>query len=220
MDLSNLVEFLQHEDTHWSSRGHHYINIPFSISSDEYLGFAEKDFKEEKDARRMVNALSNAKRSLDCRIDSLLIAFYYYELAKKNKWNIPKKFEIIGNLGILAPTVLRKINSVRNLMEHEFISPQQEQVSDFIDIVALFLASTEKYLYDFPDDCQIENDTLGDYWLDIDFKRDKNYIHVRVIFEDRSIKVEELRIDADTCLYSKFLKEYLRITTSYKTMQK
>ena len=35
-------------------------------------------------------------------------------------------------------------------MEHEFFIPDEEQVNDFIDIVALFIASTDKYIYDFP----------------------------------------------------------------------
>ncbi len=49
-------------------------------------------------------------------------------------------------VGILASRMLNNINLIRNLMEHDFIGPEEEQVSNFIDIVALFLASTDIYM--------------------------------------------------------------------------
>ena len=93
----------------------------------------------------------------------------------------PKKIEIIKELGILAPRVLLKLNKTRNLMEHHFAKPTNEQVEDFVDIVGLFIASTDKYIYNFPDDLQIESySPEQDFWLTIqnDYKNEKIIISI------------------------------------------
>ena len=212
MLIKDLVEFLKHEDTRWSSRDYENIKIPFQISSESYLEFSEEDFKE-KNVHSLVNALSNAKRALDCRIDSLLISLGIYEKAKKDRWGVPRKLEEIQKYGIIAPRVLKKINSVRNLVEHEFIKPDEEQIGDFIDIVCLFLASTDRYIYDFPTNSQIENGTLSNYWLDIEFDYDRKIIKIRIILQES--ENEEIELDMKDSECSDFLKEYLRVTISY-----
>ncbi|TGU85078.1 hypothetical protein EN829_062855, partial [Mesorhizobium sp. M00.F.Ca.ET.186.01.1.1] len=140
MEISGLIDFLSSDKSYWSSRGHEEVRIPFEVTSLEYLSFAEYDLKFGVEKHKLINALSNAKRSLDCQIDSLFVAFGLYDLAKRKGWSIPKKLETLKLLGILAPRILSKINSIRNLMEHQYIVPNEEQVTDFIDIAALFLA--------------------------------------------------------------------------------
>lgn len=213
MNISEIIDFLCHEDTYWSSRGHKCIEIPFDISAEDYIQYADEDFKG-KDTHSLVNALSNAKRALDCRIDALLIAFGVYEKAKKDKWGVPRKIEEITEYGIIAPRVLKKINSVRNLVEHEFIKPDVEQVSDFIDIASLFLASTEKYIYDFPDDAELENHAIEDYWLRFYVNFDNNMIFIRIIHKDKDNEEIELNMKDKECI--KILKEYLKNVTCYK----
>lgn len=121
-----------------------------------------------------------AKRSLDCQIESLLIALGLYSSAKKHNWNIPKKIEIIKSVVIIAPRVLTKINRVRNIMEHEIIRPYEEQVSDFIDIVTLFNACTDKYLLDFPCDSSIANEE-NDFWYNVEFMYPQKYVEIKII---------------------------------------
>lgn len=82
--------------------------MPFPISSSSYLEFAELDLKD-KSERGLVNALSNAKRSLDARVESILISFGFHKIAKKGNWNIPRKLEYLSKLGVLTPRVLTKL---------------------------------------------------------------------------------------------------------------
>ena len=72
------------------------------------------------------------KEHLIARFFVILEIFGLKEIAEKKRWGFPKKIEALTRLGILAPRILNKINRTRNLLEHEFTKPNDEQVSDFI----------------------------------------------------------------------------------------
>ncbi|MGN7760513.1 hypothetical protein [Paenibacillus sp. 22594] len=211
MELSEIIDFMSHSSSDWSSRGHEVIKIPFDVTPNEYLTFAELDIDLNKEKHSLINALSNAKRAIDCQIDSLLVAFQLYDLAKKKNWNIPKKIEIIKSLGILAPRILNKINSVRNIVEHEFMVPDEEQVVDFVDIVALFLVSTERYIINFPDESQIENGNYEHIFLDIKFNRGNENIVIEVRYRGKIKDTEQIILNTFHEDYIRFLALYLRM---------
>lgn len=214
IEIGDIILFIEKEDTFWSSRGHTQIDNEFEIQPQDFLNYAEKDL-ESNYSHNLINCLSNAKRALDCQVDTLLIAFGYYSNSKKKMWGFPKKIEVIKELGILAPRVLLKINKTRNLMEHDFTKPTLEQVEDFVDIVALFIASTDKFIYDFPDDLQIECESFDDFWLDLvcDYKNEK--IEIRVIYKEKKKENDTLIISAKDEKYSEFLKSMLKIGIQY-----
>lgn len=168
MTVDEILQVLESESAYFDSNSQETVQVSFPIKPEEYLRFAETDVKESS-TRGLVNALSNAKRSLDARIDSVLIAFGLFRIARERRWAVPKKLEKLSTLGVLTPRVLTKLNRVRNLIEHEFHCPTREQVEDFIDVVALFNESTRLYLFKVPNDGQIvstEHDALADFDLD------------------------------------------------------
>lgn len=115
----------------------------WDITSYEYLDFALKDL-EHNDRRNKINALSNTKRALHRRIDTLICYLWLEEISNKKRWNFPKKVDILSNFGIVTPDILSKINKFRNLIEHEYFTPPtKEEINDFIQIVELFLSSTD-----------------------------------------------------------------------------
>jgi len=118
---------------------------PFEIKPEKFLSFAKSDLKQ-KLKRGSINALSNVKRAIDCQLDSLLIVLGFYKKAKKENWNFPYKLEFLNKIGIIAPSILRKINKQRNLLEHEYRFPKKEEVEDAIDITDLFLTATNKFI--------------------------------------------------------------------------
>lgn len=97
---------------------------------------------------------------------------------------------------------------MRNLVEHEFIVPNKDQVIDFIDIVALFNASTERYLYNFPGDSQIENDFIEDMFLDILINRTDNIIRTEV--RRRGLDTLTFIIDPNHPDYIRFVSVYIK----------
>ena len=87
-------------------------NLNFKSSSElnpeDFLDFAENDLKSEN-IRGYVNALSNAKRAIDCRIDQLLLIFGI----NQKKMYFPQKLEYLKDIGLIAPKIVEKVNRNR-----------------------------------------------------------------------------------------------------------
>jgi hypothetical protein len=113
------------------------------IEAEDFLEFAKEDSKG-RDLRSCVNALGNVKRAIECRIDSILYVYCLHKKSEKEKWDFPKKIEIIEQLGIVAPSILKRINKKRNELEHRYVKPTEEEVDDGRDVAKLFLAYTSQ----------------------------------------------------------------------------
>ena len=57
--------------------------------------------------------------------------------------------ERLNKLGVVAPRILRKINKIRNILEHKYKLPDKKEVEDAIDIGILFIEYTNKFIYNF-----------------------------------------------------------------------
>lgn len=157
---------------------------PFELSARDFLSFAVEDLKIDS-VHGKVNTLSNIKRAIDCRIEELLYCYCLHRKSKHHNWDIPKKLEILTEIGILAPRILRRISTLRNRLEHQFEKPCFEKVEDAVDVGQLFLEATEKLSY------PITSLNKGaNFW--INFKRDKDEIEL----QDGSLK-QTLKIGAE-----------------------
>ena len=153
------------------------ISIPLSLMSGntvkpiDYLNFARRDIVEG-DGRALVNALSNIKRAIDCQLDVLLEMYGLLKLSMKKKWSFPKKIEVIRKIGVVAPNILKLINSRRIQLEHYHKKPIKKEVVEFLDIAELFIE-----LFKFRAH-RIE--LLIDYYKDFAFWMDteQNVIHI------------------------------------------
>lgn len=118
----------------------------FSISPVEFLSLAEDDF-ERGGLSALINATTNVKRAIVGQLDLLLISFGYPSL----KWNVPKKIERLRSLGLLAPSLLRKVVDMRNILEHEYETPDIKSVEEALDVAALFVMSATAMFIPFDD---------------------------------------------------------------------
>lgn len=133
--ISGVIEILKSKDSDVE-----FVRIPlFEISAKEFLTFAKSDFKDN-DEKGLINAISNAKRAISNRMDEMIKLSGLQKISLKNRWNIPTKMDKLSAIGILVPGLLqRKITTMRNLLEHEYIKPKNSQeVEDVIDIAELF----------------------------------------------------------------------------------
>jgi len=142
LELNRAFEFLERDDLTSSSIYSGILKLPFDVKPDQFLEFATVDF-DENSAHSRVNALSNIKRAIDCRMDSLLCVFGLYSKSRKEDWGFPKKVEILSTVGVVAPGILMRINKERNKLEHAFRIPKHKEVEDFLDVARLFLSATE-----------------------------------------------------------------------------
>ena len=141
--ISGVIEILKSKD-----RDIEFVRIPlFEISANDFLIFAKSDFKDN-DEKGLVNALTNAKRAISNRMDEMIKLSCLQKISSKERWSVPTKMDKLSAIGIFVPRLLqRKITSIRNLLEHEYIRPKSSQeVEDVIEIAELFLLSTEKYI--------------------------------------------------------------------------
>src|ERR1019366_719242 len=84
--LSKFVENsgFRIERMKYSREGSTELAFEFELMPDDYLRFAEEDVKA-RNKRGRVNAISNAKRAIDCQVHGLLSIFFedYSEINKK-----------------------------------------------------------------------------------------------------------------------------------------
>ncbi|RDX38129.1 hypothetical protein DZA51_01695, partial [Vibrio campbellii] len=117
-----------------------------------YLDFAIEDFESpngHKQSRALVNALSNAKRALHLQVETIAKSLGFVQ----QKRGFPNFHDYLGfceRCGVVTPRILKKLNTVRNAVEHEYYIPTESETEDFIDVVELFLAATDKFIFRFP----------------------------------------------------------------------
>lgn len=184
------------------------VETGFDISPDEFLDFAKYDLAAKYD-HHLVNSLSNTKRAIDSQLDSLLIGFGLSKRAKN--WHFPAKINFLHGIGIISPRILNKINKKRNLLEHEYKNPTEEEVEDALDVAELFISYTNKYLIRAIRDFYLIGEDLNcDLILDWD--------NCKIVFEHRVYiddtysgkKVSE-ELTADQKDYDECLKLYLKL---------
>ncbi|WP_447927919.1 hypothetical protein [Vreelandella sp. EE27] len=138
------------------------LSHSFDINPSEFLSFSKADLKDNS-KRGLVNALSNAKRTIDCQIDKIFMSFGYdpknfpSHLVKfseifsdaKDGNNIPIKLRIINAFGMAPSGLVSQVRTLRNGLEHNFSSPNYSDVKKSIEIAELFVAATDRKLMDF-----------------------------------------------------------------------
>ena len=138
-------------------------------------------------------------------MDSLLIGFGLSERSKK--WRFPQKIDFLNKVGVISPRILTKINKKRNLLEHEYRNPTEEEVEDALDVAILFINYTNKYLFQAIFDFGFgygegEGRHLNTLILD--------WINSKLIFSCPSLGAE-VEIKADEKDYDEYLKFYLEL---------
>lgn len=115
------------------------------VTPKEYLKFADKDLLLA-DAHGLVNALSNAKRAINCQVTSLLAV-----LGLPDTGDLQAKFQQFESIGVLVPRVSKKIYKLESLLDKQFCKPGTEDVEEAINIATLFVEATEKVFQEFMD---------------------------------------------------------------------
>jgi uncharacterized protein (UPF0332 family) len=188
------------------------LKLPFDLKPEEFIKYAKADLKL-KSNRGIVNALSNTKRALHCQLDSLLYAFGYQNKSRKGRWNFNDKLEFLGELDIITPEFLRKINKQRNFLEHEYALPSRENVEDAIDIAILFIDYTQKHLNKILIDCVLNIKNKADS-PEIRFDRKNSKFIVSDPYPDNKILKE---FDIDTPEFLVILKAFAHFDKLFLT---
>lgn len=120
-----------------------------------YLDFAYADLEGQNSERSRVNVVSNAKRALHYQVDLISEAYGFQTLKANNSF--PEKLDFCVRCGVVGPKILRKLNRLRNSVEHDYYIPSREEAEDYVDIVELFLSATDHFIYKFPVDLELSS---------------------------------------------------------------
>jgi len=116
------------------------LDTPFAVDAEDFLQQAEDDYELGGNSAPL-NAVSNAKRAIHAQIDGVLSALGY----NIRNQGIDRKATLFGELGFVAPRILKRVNDARNILEHEYAMPTMEQVQEAIDLATLFVNATRRH---------------------------------------------------------------------------
>jgi hypothetical protein len=194
--IDEILGFLKRDDLFASPtwRSGPFVT-PFELKPEDFMRFAEEDLKE-KSERSLVNALSNIKRAIDCRIASLLYFFGILKKAKKENWSFPQSSDFLLKIGVIAPSILKKINTKRNQLEHDFKKPTCDEVTDFLDVASMFLGVTNRFFQKaYTGEFEITPDDEGLPWLGMKLEQQEGLIEFE--FHNIEGKLEKLKVSVD-----------------------
>lgn len=207
LDLESLRRFVNHSDFRRSGyTTDSPIEVPFELTPRQLFAFATQDFREKYN-HHLVNALSNVKRAIECQLDSLLVAFSLFDRAAKEDWSLPKKVDLIERLGIVAPDILKRINRKRNLLEHEYSSPQINDVEDALDVARLFIELTDQFLVSPINDVELTRDDRPD-WVDMSFEWRPGVITIASLVRGSGVQAKKV-VDRASQEYFDYLQFYV-----------
>lgn len=211
-NIEEVFNFIKRDDLlkYISSSSSTPFKLSFELLPDDFLDFAEADLKIGKN-HALVNSLSNIKRAIDCRVDSLLVLFGIFETTSKDRWGFPAKIKFLKEAGVLAPTVLERINTKRNKLEHYYKIPLVEEVEDALDIARLFIESTDTFLNRSFDTFEWELEDLHTSWpwVSVELKSKKScFVIVLTKGKSEQTKVKIPISDADNYIF--VLREWVK----------
>jgi hypothetical protein len=94
-------------------------------------------------------------------------------------------------------------------MEHQIKCPDRERVIDFLDITTLFIEATNRFLYAFPGDSEVENNSIRNFWLDVNVNHENRALKITIIQSDKPNEKVEIKVDDSG--YAELMKAYLSL---------
>lgn len=169
------------------------LTYPFEITAKEFISFANRDLDIEG-KHGLANALSNAKRAIDCQIDAVSAV-----LGLKKYRSFPKKADNLLKLGLLAPRVIKRINQLRNYLEHEYKIPEKERVEDAVDTATLFVEVTQRIFRSFQTAYKFGGQEkegplmdYGDGYINVIFNLEEKFFNIECFHNDNLVAQDKI----------------------------
>jgi hypothetical protein len=135
----------------------------YELSPDTFLGYAELDF-ESGGTRGYINALSNAKRAMDCQVDGIIAVLGFDPASLRRQLSreligfiendsipstLPFNYRFLESLGGVTPVLVDRVRRLRHDVEHRFQRPTRRSTREAIDVARLFVAAAKSLTIDF-----------------------------------------------------------------------
>lgn len=142
----------------------------FQVSPLEFINFAKEDLSEDT-TRGLINALTNAKRAVDCQIDSIyqavgfshdeqpevIKAFIAWHENKEGGVDASPKLKLVRALGLAPTTLISNARLLRNKLEHYYEVPDFKLAREAVEIAELFVCAVQYKMQSFTEEFSILN---------------------------------------------------------------
>ncbi len=137
----------------------------FPLMPSDFLRFGTEDIAS-KSLRGYVNAISNAKRAMDCQIERMTSALGFaptqlrVQLGKSlvrmiegraAPTHLPFVYRFLESLGAFTPSLVDRVRLLRHDVEHRFQRPTRRKATEAVEIATLFVRATEGIATDITD---------------------------------------------------------------------
>lgn len=180
----------------------------FELKPKDFIRYAKEDFKLGS-KKGLVNSITNAKRAIDCQIDTVLRYFGVdfdkipkesEELIKQSdlsKSDLPHKLKLIQTLKFAPSGLTSKARTLRNRLEHYYHVPNEKEIEESIEIAELFIMSCEGKTKMVDDDFVLSSTDysyktshadIPTYLID----KQSNQIRIRFDYKEKRIEIEPM----------------------------
>lgn len=147
---------LNFPNIHIAQTGGTGTNFDFEVRPIDFLKYAKKDFKNG-DGRGLINAITNAKRAIDCQTDTILSIFnikfdetlpkaaiQFIQLTNNTEnTNEKHNLKLIEALGLAPIGLISKVRRLRHSLEHYYEYPSLNETKDAIELAELYINATQ-----------------------------------------------------------------------------
>lgn len=112
----------------------------FDIGARDFLSYAENELLDRRNGW-IINFISHLKRAIDYQVNMFLHVYGLESIFKRA--SLGRKMDFLERAGIFPARTLKKLNVIRNKMEHEYEIPKIEELEAYLDLVIGFIAILE-----------------------------------------------------------------------------
>ncbi|MGF1873421.1 hypothetical protein [Photobacterium indicum] len=206
------------------------LNHKFAISPKEFLRYAKTDYKG-KDTRALINALSNAKRAMDCQVDLFIQSIGLKHSGKfpaevdnyikinSTESNGNKNYRLIEALGVSPAGLIGRYRELRNKLEHFYETPDSQLVKESIELAELLISTIDNAMRSFSFSTltsgKIDTDDTNGA-LHISYSSDAGELELEFYSQlkfDTEEFVSKVVLTPEHCLYMPLMKTCLLVGT-------
>jgi|ERR1041385_114580 hypothetical protein len=117
----------------------------YDVYPRDYLQFAEEELAIGT-ARSKIACVANLKRAVDSQVEIFLKAYGLYDLVAAQGGGLGARLEFLERVGLFNSRALRRLNAIRNKVEHEFRVPEIQELDVYHDLAYALVSLLEKVI--------------------------------------------------------------------------
>ncbi len=191
MNKSKLVQnfILKHlKNIYYEGGAGKQINLPkFELYAFDYLDFAEKRLNNieryKNDTDELINCVAHLKRAVDCQLDTFFHTFNLFKTISKRNLKFETKLNFLKEIGVFSSRSLSRLNTLRNMMEHQYKIPKIVDIELYYDLVSAFISVLQGVILTFRQNALCEYSIYSGEAQIGNLTTEYNYKNIEIVIE-------------------------------------